>query len=284
MAHAFSRTEQEVIILKSVWELIDEMVNYEIFGKLTKTDEVTLWFNTITHKRLFNILLVDFLSQPSRWPFDLPLPPAGARASDRSMLFHLRRVCDGPCLNPGGAVALRAELDSLVDCLEGECCVEKVWLPSIDVETTIHVQRITFIKICGNIAKHGFARLSANVGDICEILRTNGRAIELEQGYLALPEFYEWFHRNIFSYHSSTIAEFLNNLRWAIYDYLRPEFMRSFTKDDPSSIAYRFVYPRDCTRPIAQAIYWELMNQVRAAPYVPRFTVTPSITEIGERC
>lgn len=149
-----------------------------------------------------------------------------------------------------------------------------MWLPSIDLRTDIRVKRIAFIKICGNIAKHSFARLSANVRAICEILKTNGSAIDESQGYLVLPEFYDWFHTNIFSYHSSAIAEFLNNIRWGIYDYLRPEFARSFTKDDPNSIAYRFIYPADCTKPVVQTMYWDLMNAMRSAPYMPRFEVT----------
>src|SRR5215218_1142153 len=41
---------------------------------------------------------------------------------------------------------------------------------------------------------------------------------------LALADFYEKFHTDILNYHASTIAEFLNNIRWGIYEYLQPEF------------------------------------------------------------
>src|SRR5450432_1110765 len=108
--------------------------------------------------------------------------------------------------------------------------------------------------------------------DICEILKNNGTTIDADQGYLVVPEFYEWFHTHVFCYHSSAIAGFLNNIRWGIYDYLRPECRRSYTKDDPSS--YRFIYPPDCERPVAQTMYWDLMNTVRAEPYMPKFVVT----------
>jgi hypothetical protein len=54
--------EQEVIILNAVWGLIGDMVNYEIFVKHNETKDITLMPNSMTHKRLFNILLVDFLS------------------------------------------------------------------------------------------------------------------------------------------------------------------------------------------------------------------------------
>ena len=274
MAMEFTKTEQEVIVLKAIWELINEMVNYEMFVRLTRTDDVHLMFKTMTHQRLFNILLVDFLSQPGQWPFGLTGPPPGASKSERSLLFLLKRICDDPMFDPTGGDALRVPLEAFMQWLEAECCVEKVWLPSINVESDIRVKRIAFIKICGNIAKHNFTRLSANVGEICEILEANGTAIDTDQGYLVIPEFYEWFHINVLNYHSSAIAEFLNNIRWGIYDYLRPEFARSFTKDDPASIAYRFIYPPDCNRPVVQTMYWDLMNAVRSEPYMPRFEVT----------
>lgn len=269
----FTKTEQEVIVLKAIWELIADMVNYEMFAKLAQTAEAELHFKSSTHQRLFNVLLVDFLSPPGK-PFGLSLPSSGVPESERNLLFHLKRSCADPKLNPDGGDLLRKPLDAFLSWLETECKVTGVWLPSISLNIDITVKRVSFLKICGNIAKHGFTRLSANVNDICDLLEANGAKVDREQAYLVIPEFYEWFHRNLFSYHSSAIAEFLNNIRWGIYDYLRPEFLRSFTPDDPGSIAYRFVYPPDCNRPVAQTIYWDLMNEVRSEPYMPRFEVT----------
>jgi hypothetical protein len=93
--------------------------------------------------------------------------------------------------------------------------------------------------------------------------------------YMALPNFYEWFHTHVFAYHSSIIAEFLNNLRWGIYNYLRPEFERSFERVDPKPM-YRFNYPPNVTEPLAQQMYWGLMNMVRSRPHFPQFTVSES--------
>jgi hypothetical protein len=155
MKTPFTKTEQEIIVLKAIWELIDGMVNYEMFLQLTRTNDVQLMLKTMTHQRLFNILLVDFLSPPTS-PFGLAAPPKGAPKSDRSVLFLLRHICDQPKLNPSGANILRSPLDVFVNWLEADCLVEKVWLPSIQVESNIRVKRIAFIKICGNIAKHSF--------------------------------------------------------------------------------------------------------------------------------
>jgi hypothetical protein len=273
MSTAFTKTEQEVMILKAIWDLIDDMVNYEIFGKLTRTENATLMFSSVTHKRLFNILLVDFLSQPRPWPFGLTAPPAGTPRSQRNLLFHLKAVSEEPKLNSVAGHSLRSPLAAFTKWLETECYVEAVWLPSIDVKTDIKVKRIVFITVCGNIAKHSFARLSDTAETIRKILSDNGTRVELDQAYLVMSEFYDWFHTNLLGYHSSAIAEFLNNLRWGIYEYLKLEFARSFTKD-PGSTAYRFIYPVDCNRPLARTMYWDLMNEVRTAPYMPKFKVT----------
>ena len=110
------------------------------------------------------------------------------------------------------------------------------------------------------IAKHNLARLSTNVRHIRSLLEDSGHSINEQQGYLAVDNFFEWFHDDIFVYHSSQIAEFLNNIRWEIYDYPRPEFARSLhltqlaTPDFPI-YAYRF--PDGCTEPVARAMYWE---------------------------
>lgn len=265
-----TETEQEIIVLRAVWDMIRGMVNYEIFGKNHDLVDAELRFDTRTHQRLFNILLTDFLSSPSKGTFGLPAAN-GPGPTDRTYLFYLRRICDNPKLNSEDS-DIRRPVDSFIAWLDGYSLVPEVWLPAIGVETDICVKRIIFLKICGDIAKHNFARLSVNVQRICKLLAENGVIIDEAQGFLALPDFYEWFHNNIFAYHASTIAEHLNNLRWGIFEYLRPEFIRSFQKID--SIQYRFNYPEDCDIPLARAMYWDLMNEVRFEPWFPRFAVT----------
>jgi hypothetical protein len=195
MTSTYNALEQEIIVLKAVWDMIDGMVNYANFEKGHRVVDAQLMFKTAEHQRLFNILLTDFLSKPEAGTFDLP-DATGAVQSDRTFLFYLRRMCDQPMLNKDVSI-LRTPVDAFVHWLEEECLVEKVWLPSIDVQTDIRVKRIAFIKITGDIAKHNFARLSRNVERITTILADNGVVIPEGQGFLALPDFYEWFHRDL---------------------------------------------------------------------------------------
>jgi hypothetical protein len=274
MTSNYSPVDQEVIVLKSAWDSIYEMVNYAIFEKVSQTSDTALMFKTSVHKQLFNVLLTDFLSAPNPWPFDLKAPPRGTPKSLNSILFHLQNAAQAPLLNPGAGDAILKPLQAFTTWLEVECLVEKVWLPSISLETDIRVKRIEFIKICGNIGKHNFARLSRVVGDICRILEANGHKITVDEGYLVIEEFYEWFHENIFSYHSSAIAEFLNNIRWGIYEYLRPEYERSIVWEGGDPPKYRYTYPAGCQHPTGKTMYWDLMNDVRSEPLMPRFEVT----------
>ena len=256
------------------------MVNYEIFEKNARQHNTNLMFNTSSHKRLFNILLGDFLSQPnekreSRLPFDFPRPTSGERRSNYTFLFYLRKICEDPKLNPN-VEGLRASLEGFSDWLEADSVIKDVWLSTINSKLDIRTPRIVFLRICGDIAKHNFSRLKTNVEKICRILKDNGVIINEGQGFLVIPDFYECFHTNLFSYHASTIAEFLNEIRWAIFNYLKPEFYRSFEQLEPEPM-YRYNYPADCQGELPRAMYWNLMNLVRTPPYFPRFTVSQSL-------
>jgi hypothetical protein len=234
--------EQECIILNSVWEMIDGMVNWAIFVMHERTEPTNMMFETSQHSRLFVILLGDFLSQLRAFkkqpiPLGLRAPPSKARPSDLTFLYYLRQVCAEPHL-ASDASDLSSRIEAFATWLEGDFVTQGVNLSAIDVVADLRVQRYHYIKICGDIAKHNLARLQTNVGHIRELLKTSGHLISEQQAYLAVENFFEWFHTDIFIYHSSYIAEFLNNIRWAIFDYLRPEFARSWHRKEGYSESF----------------------------------------------
>jgi hypothetical protein len=272
----FNSTEQEAIVLKAVWDMIDGMVNWEMFARPdNEVKNVALLPATSTHQRLFNILLLDFLTVPNVASFDLSPPPNGGSASDKSYLFYISRIGEAPTLNTAGGKALIDPVIAFVQWLECDCAVEDVWLPSINAELNITLKRIQFIKICGNIAKHSFAGLSWNSKEIAEILAANGVTVNDDQRFLVIPEFYDWFHRGIMNYHISAIAEFLNNIRYGIHEYLKPEWERSYTKDQHDPVRYSYKVPGEITRELPKSMYWDLMDAVRGSLNMPRFEVTP---------
>lgn len=272
--------EREVIILNTVWEMIDDMVNWAMFVKSEKTEISNLMFNDSYCARLFAILLGDFLSDIRAFkgvppPLGLKAVPSGVRSSDLTMLFHLRDVAASPKLN-AEATQLISATEAFGDWLEGEFISNGVNLYNIGVVADIRIARLRYLKMCGDIAKHNLTRLAANVGHLRVLLEQAGHPVSEQEAYLAMKNFGDWFLDDIFLYHASPIAEFLNNIRWAIYDYLQPEFRRSWHLTDHATkdcAAYSYRVPCEIAEPVAVAIYWDVMNKSRSHPFVQRFTI-----------
>ena len=53
----YSDIEKEIIFLKAIQELIDEMVNYEVLNLSRKDPDSEIRFESITHQMFFNISL-----------------------------------------------------------------------------------------------------------------------------------------------------------------------------------------------------------------------------------
>lgn len=268
----YTDLDREIIVLSAVWDLIGSMVHYGHFVKEHRLEEATLMFNTKECSRLFIIMLADFLSKPSEGTFTLKFRD-GSGILAETYLGNLLDIGDAPHFR-GDLTLLKASAQAFASWLDGSVTVEKVWLPSIDRECAITVQRKTYLKICGTLTKHGFTRLGNTVRAIQRVLADNGTIIDAGQSYLVIPDFQEWFRDHVFIASSSIIAWHLNEIRWGLFKYLRPEFERSYTPHLVHDFnAYRFDVPTAITNPLIKSMYWDLMNSVRTEPYFPRFTV-----------
>lgn len=262
MSGSLSDIEEEVILLKAIHELIDSMVNFAMLSLKGTDPDSSILFETATHQRFFNIVLVDFLSRTDK----------KGPIKKTSYLGGLKYIAQNPCFNVNNSVAsLRQATDKFVNWLQQDVEVD-VWLPSIDTQTKVKLSRISFLKICGDISKHNFLRSIGPAEELRDILANSGVSITLDDALPALADFYQWFHTDILNYHSSTIAEFLNNIRWGIYEYLQPEFKQSIVWEKPPM--YRYTYPVGLASRLAKECYWELMDEVRSLPYVRRFVVS----------
>jgi hypothetical protein len=274
-------SEREAIILSSAWEMIDGMVNWAMFVKNKRVKDVSLAFKTSQSSKLFIILLGDFLSQVRSFkreaiPFDLRSVPPDAKPSDRTFLFHLRQVCANPRLG-NDTSRLSATVEIFADWLEEEFTAREVNLHSINLVTDISISRIRYIKMCADIAKHSLPRLQNNANYLQTLLANAGHHFSDGVAYLAFESFFEWFHDHIFNYHSSSIAEYLNNIRWEIYYYLQPEFTRSFRRvyrPIPELPRYDFDTPSEILDLAARAMYWDIMTRSISEPFVQKFHVS----------
>lgn len=257
--------EKEIIYLLAIKQLIDEMVNFEIVDLVGKDPHSEIRFKSMTHQKFFNIMLVDFLS----------CADTRILGEEQPYLRALSSICSRPHFNRNNSITnLSNSTQEFRNWLNHEFTVSKIWLPSIKLETDLSIKRVEFIKICGNISKHNFTRLSGVVKDIIYIFNRNKIALSDEEALSIIEDFYEWFHNDIFTYHSSAIAEFLNNIRLGIYEYLQPEYGQSIVYEEEPSYKYRFTYPSGLNNKFAQQCYWALMNEVRSEPFMNRFEVT----------
>ncbi len=263
MALMLSDTEVEVVLLKAVKELVDSLVNPEILQVTGQDPDSEIRFHSSTHQRFFNIVLADFLSATDK----------RAPIRHTSYLGGLRSIADHPAFDAGNSInSLKAATADFAKWLEEEVEVT-TWLSSLKVETCLKLSRLVFLKMCGDISKHNFLRAIGVAEELQKVLSNSGVSVTLEEALLSLTDFYEQFHTNILGYHSSTIAEFLNNIRWGIYEYLQPEFQRSIVWESRDPLKYRYTYPREVVVPFVKQCYWDLMNEVRSPPYM-KFKVT----------
>jgi hypothetical protein len=256
--------EEEIIFLNSIKEQIDSIVNYEMLKIYGSNPESNIQFETSTHQRFFNIVLVDFLSYSDK----------KAPVKRNSYLGALREISRNPYFNSDNSIAsLQQATQLFCDWLNQEVEVE-AWLASISKQVTIKITRLLFLKMCGNLSKHNILRSIGVVNEFQDVLNKSGHPITFEDLLMALADFYERFHTDILNYHSSTIAEFLNDIRWGIYKYLQPEYHRSIVWREGNPSMYGYTYPAGVENEFAKHCYWNLMNEVRSKPYVPQFQVS----------
>lgn len=275
----FTDIEREAIILNATLGMIDDMVNHAIFMPLGENRHETNLLPTTSEALVqFSTLLRDFLSpvtakgqQPM--PFGLPKPPNGDIATDHTTLFYLRQIGKNPLIGTE-IEPLRTVVQEFTDWLDEIALVPKVWLSNIEVELDLKIKRIDFIRISGDIGKHNFLRLAGQARRLRRVCSDNGVAIDESSAYMALPDAWDWFHTHLLAFHASNIAEFLNNIRYAIRDYVANVANDTLVRID--EFHYDFVRPTGIQDRFASAQYFGLLQSTRHQPNFPRFSVSQS--------
>lgn len=243
------------------------MINAEVLELRTNGSSAQAIFKSSIHQRLFNILLVDFLSK------------SAVEITGRSIssLDALVEICETPMFNENESVkSLNTAVKRFGKWLQQEIAVE-VWFPSINLNANLKVQRKEFITICGDISKHSFSRLGRRARDLIKIFERSGGKVTMEEALILLDEFYERFHTDIFSYHASHLVEQLNNITWGIKKYLHPQMQMSLIRVDAALPRYRYVYPKGLDTEFAKHCYRNLMNETSITPHIKRFTTHNSL-------
>lgn len=262
--------ENEVILLRAVYDHIDEMVNFSLLEIQGSDPDSTIMFKDMNQQKLFFILLVDFLSKTdSRGPI-----------KQTSFLGGLAEICGNPSFSINESEAdLKQTVEEFRQWLNEEREID-IWMPSISQNLRLPVSRLTAIKMSGDVSKHNYLRAIGVAENLQRILSQVGIELDMETALLALPDFYERFHDDILLYHSSHICEFLNNIRWDIHTYLKPEFNRSYHRSNDNLARYSYKVPESIKSSYARDCYWELMNELRRIPYMRKFVVSNNFKSV----
>ncbi len=259
--------ESEVILLKAVNEHINDMVNHSLLEIRGKYPEQMIMFHDSPHRTLFFIRLVDFLSSTDAKG---PLPKT-------IFLKGLADICSNPNFSINNSIFELTETVRLFrDWLNNTREID-IWLPSITKDITLKITMLEAIKMSGDISKHNYLRAIGVAEGFQKVLSRSGVNVDITTSLLALSDFQERFGDDVLIYLSSSICEFLNNIRLGIRAYLTYEFQRSYTPVNFGSLdAYEYNIPENIKSDYAKHCYWELMNQLRSKPYMPKFVICNS--------
>lgn len=269
---ALSEPEREVVVLSSVMGIIDDMVNHTIFSFPGNNTTLQPLPETSTAKAYFSLRLSDFLAQTDR----------NIGIAEAPYLRHLSEIAETPSF--GDANGLRAAIKSFVHWLEEEKTFAKVWLPTLNIETSIRPSRLSWLKVAGNLQKHDALRSSGTAADIARWLRDRGHAIGRLEILGALDDFREWLIDDALSAYVPVLAFFLNELRWETFDYLRSYYEKHHVTewDDLHQLPrYRYTPDPRIVTPFARGQRDALLNWVRKTPIVARFSIDPVWHQVG---
>jgi hypothetical protein len=261
-----SDPEREVVVLSSVMGIIDDMVNYTSFSFPGSATARQPFPETSTTRAYFALRLSDFLSKTDR----------NIGIAEVPYLRHLTQIVDGPYL--GGAAGLRVSVKQFVDWLNEKKTFAKVWLPTLNIETSLTPSRLSWLKVTGNLQKHDALRSSGTAEDIAQWLHEQGHSVDLMEILGALDDLREWLTEDALSAYIPKLGFLLNELRWETFNYLRPYYQEHHVTEWDNDLQlhrYRFTPDLRITTPFACGQRHALLNWVRSEPIVPRFSIDP---------
>jgi hypothetical protein len=261
----YNTTEQETIGLCVCLEAVGNVANHgliELRDVSSLPGESEVYFHTHVHEQLFLIRLTDFVKEGG---------DSRLMGIDGSCLEVLQSACTTKSFNTDGSIeGLKKSVEELDKWLNYRAPIT-LWLPTLDINATVQVSRLDFLRISGNQSKHNLSRLTGVSRNVAKILNDNGYAVTPEHIPLALDDFREHLEENFFIYYGTWIAELMNNIRWGLQTYLNPVFLKSFRSKGSGSIMYTYEYPNEIQNEVARQWFWRLMNHIRTRPYLKKF-------------
>jgi hypothetical protein len=248
---------EEVHLLYDVIQFINRIINNDIFDLLGEDDDKQITFKTSYNYYYFYINVLDIIKH---------------NREKESILDKLTK-----CSNFGldKSMVLVNEVSKFSYWLNNEI-EDNIYFHSFEKELKINICRYNLIYLYANYLKHTVSNLTYVRTELLKLLKTQ-ISIENDKNIFFIKTFFEYFSENILLYHSSMIAQYINDIRWAIHDYLINEYNKSIWYKDKMKYEYRI--PKQIDSEIDKYVYWELMNETRDGPYIQRFKITEYLTK-----
>ena len=257
-----TRTEQETIGLCIATEALRGMANHSLLQVMRRDDapdEAEVRFQTREHLQLFLARLLDFVKE---------VGDATLTGVTGSCLDVLRAACATRAFDVNGSVGpLQRAVEGFDSWLLSETPL-RLWLPTLDIEADLKLQRQELLFISGNQSKHNLSRLTRVAKRIAGILKDHGYTVPIELIPLALEDFQQHLQEGYFVYYCTWIAEHLTKLHWGVQNYLLPAYRVAYQPPAEGEHSYSYTFPSDITDSVAREWFWRLMNHVRSGPYL----------------
>ncbi|WP_299599069.1 hypothetical protein [uncultured Microbulbifer sp.] len=261
--------EREIIILRNSYDHLNDLLNHSLLEVQGPFGRQHVIFHSHVHRKLFFILLVDFLSKTDK------RGPVG----NISFLEGLKDITEKPLFSTDRSESPLCEsVLGFIQWLRQTVEIE-IWLPSIGENIALKVQRLTYLKMCGDISKHNYLRSIGVVSNLQEALLVAGISVTQSQALLVLRDFQDRFDEDILIYLASHICEMLNKICWGIYKYILPEFNRSYQPKPVGFLGNAYQVPPSISSEYAIDCYWSLMNDIRRGPIFEEFETSSGFKE-----
>jgi hypothetical protein len=249
---AFSDVEREVLILDAVWDLADGLLNRSnVWVHVDDQLNVEMRFNSMEAGRLFSILLVDLLSEPS----------SDIMRNQADYLKALLLICEAPSFDPAHDIdELRDATASFNNWLEFPYVYPQMWLPSIDRECDIRMTRKETLKIVGNLSKHNFTRLTASARNIRQYLTRTEVHVSATESMMLLEDFEVQFYDDVFHCYRNMLAFHINRVRRSMRNYLMHKRHTSARRNE-HGLVY-FARPQEIPNDYVASVFIRLMGRV----------------------
>lgn len=250
--------EEECVILKTVLDMINGMVNYEMMDFYgTPFSEARM--KSSSHQKLFTILLIDFLS-----------PTKDILKKRISYLDHLKNICENPLLSDK-ITSLKATVALFERWLSEQIVIKDIDIADKRDFFDLIITKKDLIQICGNISKHNITNLSWKISRLGKIIRKCYKEVPAKDIIIALDDLFERFESDNLILQTTILAEFLNNIRIGILEYLTPLYEKSIKYDPTIPGKYFYIYPEEICSDLGKNYFWELLNDVRSKFYIHDF-------------